>query len=121
MDERKALGDRGEAAVAAWLQARGFRLLERQFRCRYGEIDLIVRAPEGTVCFVEVKSRSSSRFAQAREFVTEGKRRRLRAAAAEYLAREGLGEETCRFDVAEVYPGRDGWGRPRIDYIIGAF
>ena len=69
MDERKERGDRGEAAVADWLQARGCCLLERQFRCRYGEIDLIVRDREGTVCFIEVKTRSSSRFAQAREFV----------------------------------------------------
>ena len=67
-----------------------------------------------------VKTRSSSRFAQAREFVTEAKRRRLRAAASAYLAREGLGEAACRFDVAEVYPG-GGWDRPRINYIISAF
>ena len=69
---------------------------------------------------MEVKTRSSSRFAQAREFVTEAKRRRLRAAASAYLAREGLGEAACRFDVAEVYPG-GGWDRPRINYIISAF
>ena len=75
------------------------------------EIDLIARDREGTVCFIEVKTRSSSRFAQAREFVTEAKRRRLRAAASAYLAREGLGEAACRFDVAEVYPG-GGWDRP---------
>ena len=99
MDERKERGDRGEAAVADWLQARGCCLLERQFRCRYGEIDLIARDREGTVCFIEVKTRSSSRFAQARE---------------------GLGEAACRFDVAEVYPD-GGWDRPRINYIISAF
>ena len=120
MDDRKARGDRGEAAVADWLLARGCQLLARQFRCRYGEIDLVVRDREGTVCFVEVKTRSSSRFAQAREFVTEKKRQRLRAAAVVYLAREGLGECPCRFDVAEVYPG-GGWDRPRINYIISAF
>ena len=58
MDERKKRGDRGEDAVAAALARKGFRLLERQYRCRWGEIDLIVRSPEGTVCFVEVKTRS---------------------------------------------------------------
>ena len=52
--------------------------------------------------------------------MTEAKRRRLRAAASAYLAREGLGEAACRFDVAEVYPG-GGWDRPRINYIISAF
>ena len=78
MDERKERGDRGEAAVADWLQARGCCLLERQFRCRYGEIDLIARDREGTICFVEVKTRSSSRFAQAREFVVRTDGPRLR-------------------------------------------
>ena len=120
MDERKERGDRGEAAVADWLQARGCCLLERQFRCRSGEIDLIVRDREGTICFVEVKTRSSSRFAQAREFVTEAKRRRLRAAASAYLAREGLGEAACRFDVADAPPGLAS-PRPRINYSVGAF
>ena len=52
--------------------------------------------------------------------MTEAKRRRLRAAASAYLAREGLGEAACRFDVAEVYPD-GGWDRPRINYIISAF
>ena len=120
MDERKERGDRGEAAAADWLQARGCCLLERQFRCRYGEIDLIARDREGTICFVEVKTRSSSRCAQARALVTEAKRRRLRAAAAAYLAREGLGAAARRVDVAEVYPD-GGWDRPRINYIISAF
>ncbi len=120
MDERKKRGDRGEAAVACYLRERGYCLLDRQYRCRQGEIDLIVRAPEGTLCFVEVKSRSDSRFAQAREFVTAAKQGRLRAAAADYLAREEL-DCPCRFDVAEVYPGPGGWADPVINYIMDAF
>ena len=54
MDERKKRGDRGEAAVADALERRGCAILERQYRCRWGEIDLIVRDPEGVLCFVEV-------------------------------------------------------------------
>ena len=121
MDERKIRGDQGEEAVAVWLQEGGFCLLERQFRCRYGEIDLIARAGDGTVCFIEVKTRSDSRFARARESVTAAKQRRLRTAAMVYLASQGW-DGPCRFDVAEVYPGtKGGWGKPEIDYIINAF
>lgn len=113
VDERQALGERGEAAVAAALERRGYRVLERQYRCRWGEVDLIACSPDEVVCFVEVKTRSSAAFAQAREAVTAAKQRRLRAAAGCYLAEHDL-DGPCRFDVAEVY------GR-RINYIISAF
>ena len=58
MDERKRQGDRGEEAVAAYLTAHRCRVVGRQFRCRWGEIDLIARTPEGILCFVEVKTRT---------------------------------------------------------------
>ena len=115
MDERKKRGDRGEDAVAAALARKGFRLLERQYRCRWGEIDIVARDPAGTLCFVEVKTRTSSGFAQAREAVTPAKQRKLRAAASLYLAERRL-DCRCRFDVAEVY-----WTSRRINYIINAF
>lgn len=120
MDERKKRGDRGEDAVAGYLRERGYCLLDRQFRCRYGEIDLIARAEDGTVCFVEVKARADSRFAQAREAVNAAKQRRLRTAALVYLAGRD-GDCPCRFDVAEVYPGPGGWADPVINYIMDAF
>jgi putative endonuclease len=120
MDERKRRGDRGEEAVASLLRQRGYEIVERQYRCRAGEIDLIARSGDGTVCFVEVKSRASDRFAQAREFVTPAKQRRLRLTAGLYLAQEQL-DCPCRFDVAEVYPGPKGWEVPKINYITGAF
>ena len=119
MDERKRLGDRGEAAVAAALERRGWTVLERQYRCRWGEIDLIARTPEGILCFVEVKTRSPGAIAPPREAVTPSKRRKLRDAASWYLARTGL-DCPCRFDVAEVCPADSG-GRRQINYIAGAF
>ena len=117
MDERGALGERGEAAVAAALERRGFRVLERWYRCRWGEVDLIARSPEGVLCFVEVKTRSPGAIAAARESVTPAKQRRLRAAAGYYLAEKEL-DCPCRFDVAEV---RDSGGQRRICYLSGAF
>ncbi len=121
MDERKRRGDRGEAAVAAFLRKKRYQLLASQYRCRFGEIDLIAQSPEGILCFVEVKTRSDDDFARALESVTPAKQKRLRTAAQLYLVQTGL-DCSCRFDVAEVYPDPDtGWERPRINYIIEAF
>jgi len=122
MDERKRRGNQGEDAVAAALARRGYRIVERQYRCRWGEIDLIAWAPEGVLCFVEVKSRTGTRFTVPREAVTAAKQRRLRNAASWYLAQTGLDESPCRFDVAEVWPStRSGWDKPNLNYIISAF
>lgn len=121
MDERKRRGNQGEAAVAAALERRGYRILERQYRCRWGEIDLIAWAPEGALCFVEVKSRTGTRFSTPREAVTPAKQRRLRCAASWYLAQREL-DCPCRFDVAEVWASvRHGWDKPNLNYIISAF
>lgn len=121
MDERKRRGNRGEAAVAAYLRRRRYRLVASQYRCRFGEIDLIARSPEGILCFIEVKTRRGADFAQALEAVTPAKQRRLRSAAQMYLVQTGW-EGVCRFDVAEVYPGEgEDWSRPRIHYMENAF
>ena len=119
MDERKRRGDRGEAAVAAALERRGYAIAARQYRCRWGEIDLIARSPEGVLCFVEVKTRSPRAIAAPREAVTPAKQRRLRDAASWYLVQTGL-DCPCRFDVAEVFPA-DAGGRRQINYITSAF
>ena len=118
MDERKKRGNKGEDAVAGYLRRRGYRILERQYRCRYGEIDLIARSLDGTLCFVEVKTRASSRFSRPCEAVTPAKQQRLRMTAQYYLAYTGE-DCPCRFDVAEVYPALD--GEMTINYITNAF
>lgn len=121
MDERRRRGNEGEAAAADWLLGRGYRIAERQFCCRFGEIDLIAWSPEGVLCFVEVKTRRSVAFASPREAVTAAKRRRLRTAASWYLAQREL-DCPCRFDVAEVYAAPGGSrSAPRLHYIISAF
>ena len=119
MNDRKEKGNRGEAAVSAALVRRGYTVLARQYRCRWGEIDVIARSPEGILCFVEVKTRSGTAFAQARESVTAAKQRKLRSAASCYLAERDL-DCPCRFDVAEVYWAAGEKARS-INYIINAF
>ena len=78
----RSVGSRGEAEVARWLRKRGYALLGSQWRCRFGEIDLIVRDRTGQLCFVEVKLRSNLSVALPREFVDSRKQERLRTAAS---------------------------------------
>ena len=109
MNTTKALGDRGEAAAAQYLRKRGCQLLASQWRCRYGELDLVARDRDGTICFVEVKLRSGSFAGLPREAVDRRKQERLRDLDA-----------PARFDVAEVYT--DGVHRPlRLEYLENAF
>ena len=84
MSTTKAAGDRGEALTAQYLRKKGYTLLASQWRCRFGELDLVARSKRGTVCFVEVKLRSVGSIGLPREFVDARKRERLRAAASAY-------------------------------------
>ncbi len=113
----RSAGNRGEAAVADYLRKRGYRLLAGQWRCRFGEIDLIARDGQGLLCFVEVKLRSNLQMGLPREYVDGRKQARLRTAAALYMSVKDL-DEPARFDVAEVY---DENGALRVEYLENAF
>ena len=89
-------GARAEDLCADLLRAAGLRLLERNWRCRLGEIDLIAEE-DGTLVFAEVRMRGPGLFGGAAESVTAAKRARLIAAAGLYLSRRP--ETPCRFDV----------------------
>ena len=108
MNTTKALGDRGEAAAAQYLRKRGCQLLASQWRCRYGELDLVARDRDGTICFVEVKLRSGSFAGLPREAVDRRKQERLRAAAACYLSQHDL-DAPARLRCGG---GLYGWGSP---------
>ena len=113
-------GDWGEALVEKYLEARGCRIVEKEWRCRFGEIDLIAEQ-EGTLLFVEVKLRSNLRYGMPRESVTAKKQEKLRSAALLYLSMHGL-DAPARFDVAEVYTDAHHSARStRIEYIENAF
>ena len=113
-------GDWGEALVEKYLSERGCRIVEREWRCRFGEIDLIAEQ-EGTLLFVEVKLRTNLRYGMPRESVTAKKQEKLRSAALLYLSMHGL-DASARFDVAEVYTDVHHSARStRIEYIENAF
>lgn len=120
VSETRQLGQWGEERIAALLQARGYEILCRNWRCRWGELDLVARRGE-YLCFVEVKLRRSASFAPARSFVTGPKQQRLRLAAACYLTQYDTGLQP-RFDVAEVYAPQGTQTRdPVIQYWENAF
>ena len=114
----KARGDMGEGIAAEYLTERGFAILEKQWKCRYGELDLIARDPSGILCFVEVKLRKRGGIASGREAVDGRKRERLRKAAALWLS-ERNPDALTRFDVAEIRADPDGFFR--LDYLPDAF
>ena len=120
MANKPALGAWGEALAAQFLRARGFAILERNYRTRYGEIDLIAQ-DQTYLVFAEVKLRKSAYFGAAREFVDARKQERLRATALLWLE----AHETClqpRFDVIEIYaPDGAQTKRPDIRQIEDAF
>lgn len=118
MSGQRASGDRGEAEVARYLRKKGYTLLASQWRCRFGELDLVARDKRGTICFVEVKLRSPGAIALPREFVDARKQERLRTAAAAFLSTHDM-DSPARFDVAEVYVEND--GGLRVEYLKNAF
>lgn len=116
--DRAALGSRGEARAVEHLASLGYQIVERNYRCREGEIDVIAR-DGGDLVFVEVKTRRTFSCGSPAEAVGFRKQRKLVRAARRYLVERGLGEADCRFDVAEVY-FLDGLP-VRVEVIKGAF
>ncbi len=91
----------GENLACAELQRRGYAILERRYRTRFGEIDIIARDGQ-TIVFVEVKARLTDDFGGAAAAVTGWKQRRIAQMAIDYLSRRGLHECPCRFDVVAI-------------------
>jgi len=118
-DGRRALGKHGEETGAAWLGARGMRIVERNYRCRLGEIDLVGEIDE-TLVFVEIRSRSSDNWGTPAESVNYRKQRKLRQLAAWYLGQSGREGSACRFDVLSLLFD-EGWENAKIEWIRDAF
>lgn len=116
-ENNRKKGARKEAQAAAWLEGKGLQILERNYRCKKGEIDLIARE-NGTYVFLEVKYRKGDGCGHPAEAVDEKKQKRISGSALWYLARRGALEAPCRFDVIAVdgEEGRICWYRNAFDY-----
>ncbi len=115
MARHNAQGSAAENLAMKHLQAQGLRLMERNFRARGGEIDLIMQQDDSLV-FVEVRFRQSSDYGSPAETVTPHKQQRLIRAAMQYLQRHAL-DVPCRFDIVAISGSR----QERIEWIRDAF
>src|SRR2546425_10313239 len=118
MTGRSVLGEEGERAAARFLEARGYRILERNYRTRRGEIDLI--AEDGRMLvFVEVKVRLDDRFGGPAAAITRAKQARIARLAPQHLAWRRVGDPACRVGVVLV------WGADpktqRVEVLPGGF
>ena len=119
--EKRELGRFGEERAARFLRLRGYRIVETNYACRSGEIDLIARRGRYIV-FVEVKLRKSSSYGEAREFVTASKQQKLRMTASFFLAGRPWAQALQpRFDVLEIYAPQGPEGPTRCEHLPDAF
>ncbi|MFN8035704.1 MAG: YraN family protein [Acidimicrobiia bacterium] len=107
-DGRRSLGAAGEEAVARHYESLGYRVVDRNWRCREGELDLVLER-HGELVFCEVKTRSSLAFGSPVEAITPAKQRRLRILTARWLQEHGTKAADVRIDVAAVLRGTGGF------------
>lgn len=113
-----SLGERGEEVAVAYLRGQGFRIVERNFRCKAGEVDIIARDGK-TLVFVEVKTRRNLAYGPPQLAVTPFKQRQISKATLAWMARNGYEGSGARFDVVAIIL-RD-YEVPEIDHIRNAF
>ena len=116
---KKQTGDAGEEYCAKYLKKHGFKILDRNYRKPFGEIDIIALKNE-LLCFVEVKTRHYNSMTQPYEAVDYRKRQRIIKAAQAYLTEKKI-QMYCRFDVCEVITDKESLKLLNLNYIENAF
>ena len=116
-EDRKRTGALGEKEAAKLLKKQGYKILETNYRCPLGEIDVVAKDKD-TIVFVEVKSRRSRQFGNPKAAVTPQKQRKISMVALQYLKATHRSNASARFDVAAVTLSRD---KPQIEIIKNAF
>lgn len=114
---RIEIGRKAEQHAERYLSQNGLQLLERNYRCRGGEIDLVMSEGQ-TLVFIEVRYRSHQSFGGAAASVDRHKQQRLLLAAQHYLQQQRSADRPCRFDVVAIDPGKD--GTPSLQWIKNA-
>lgn len=101
MNESQVFGQKGEILAAKYLKKHGYKIIERNYKCKIGEVDIIAKH-NGVLVFVEVKSRNSMQFGRPAEAVDEYKQRKLAQLATYYINLHKLYDVYARFDIIEV-------------------
>ena len=119
LDSRKEVGTEGEKLAAKFLKRKGYRIIQRNYKCKLGEIDIIAEH-DGTIIFVEVKTRQTQEFGSPQSSVTATKRGQISKVALFYIRAKRLVDQSCRFDVIGItFP--PGSRKPEIEHIENAF
>ena len=104
-ESTRSAGDRAERLAAQFLEEKfAFKILLRNYRSRFGEVDIIAEEA-GVLCFVEVRMRTTSRYGEAIETISREKRRRIARTARNFLVLNNLENRACRFDIVTVQDG----------------
>ncbi|HAL46016.1 MAG TPA: YraN family protein [Phycisphaerales bacterium] len=119
LSDSHLLGQWGQKQCEKFYKAKGCKVLARNFLCKSGEIDLIIGQTDGTVVFVEVKTRSNEIFADAESAITLAKKKRMTKAANLFVKKYELDSSPFRFDVVIVRP--DEKGKAQIRHYESAF
>lgn len=96
------LGQKGEKVASRYLEKLGYTIVSSNYKCSYGEIDIIAK-DKNELVFIEVKTRCSKKYGEAREAVNEYKKKHIKKASTYYIYKHRLENELVRFDVIEVY------------------
>ncbi|MBU9888919.1 MAG: YraN family protein [Candidatus Omnitrophica bacterium] len=115
---RFSLGDRGEVLACGFLRGRGYKIIEKNYKCALGEIDLVAER-EGRIAFVEIKTRTDTRFGAPQEAVGPKKQEKLLRLAAWYLKEKEMKDVPVSFDVVAVV--WDGAKAPQVRVFQDAF
>lgn len=117
-DTRISLGKKGEDIATSHLERNGFQIIVRNYRQKTGEIDIIAKDGKWLV-FIEVKTRTSLRFGQPFEAVTQKKQNQIGRVALDYMTRNKISDQPVRFDVISIVLGRN--GKTDIEHLPDCF
>ncbi len=115
---RISLGKQGEDLATEFLQKKGLTIIIRNYRQKFGEIDIIARDQE-TLVFIEVKTRKSLLFGQPFEAVNKKKQAQISMLALDYMTRNKLSDQAARFDVISIV--MDTPNAPKIEHLVNCF
>lgn len=113
-----SVGQKGEKLAVAYLKKHGYKIIQQNFRCKFGEVD-IIGYDHGTFCFIEVKTRTTETFGLPELAVTKSKQRQITRVARYYLGRKKIVDKIpCRFDIVAITLGGE---KPVVKLIKNAF
>ena len=116
-NSRQKFGEKSESIAASYLKKQGYKIIERNYRTKLGEIDVIARDKD-TIAFIEVKARRSGQFGDPKWAVTPKKQRKISMVALQYLKTTGQSNVKARFDVVSIKSSHD---NPNIEIVKNAF